>query len=190
MRSRLSINYTHMTLPKSQSEAMQIPSEEFLTETTPAFLSQLTADTPRQWGKMTPQHMLEHVSSIIYISRKDLGLQSFVPEDKLEKAQSFILREDKMFRQGTKAPMMGDQLQDLKFENLDAAKKVFLESIQKFYAFHKDAQHAEPPVIMHPAFGPLTLPLWERFHHKHIIHHFAQFGLMETDMSAKAKTDA
>ncbi|MEL6135261.1 MAG: DUF1569 domain-containing protein, partial [Bacteroidota bacterium] len=171
-----------MTLPKSQSEAMQIPSEEFLTQTTPVFLAQLTPDTARHWGKMTPQHMVEHVSSIFYISRKDLGLPSFVAPDKQEKAQAFIWREDKMLRQGTKAPMLGDKLQDLKFDNLDAAKKVFLESIEKFYAFHRDESHAEPPKIMHPAFGLLDLKAWERFHHKHIIHHFAQFGLMETDM--------
>ncbi|MEO0899038.1 MAG: DUF1569 domain-containing protein [Bacteroidota bacterium] len=171
------------TLPKSQSEAMAIPSRTFLQDSLPQLLGQIGPDAQRQWG-ITPsvQHIMEHISAIVYISRKDVGLSLSIPEDKVEKAQKWIFREGSMMRRGTKAPLDNIVKQELRYASLDESKDILLMNIAAFYGYFSENKGIK---LMHPAFGPLDLEAWERFHHIHIVHHLGQFSALEADMSAE-----
>jgi hypothetical protein len=146
----------------------------FLAAHLPEMLAQLSPESPARWGKMGPQHMVEHVSALFYLSRKDLGMQCITPADKLEKSLQFLWSE-KPFRLETSGPGLPAEPAPLRFASLDEAKEKLLESVAGFYAF----QEAHPEArLVHPVFGPLDLKGWERFHVKHVTHHFSQFGLM------------
>ncbi|MCI4668105.1 MAG: DUF1569 domain-containing protein [Bacteroidia bacterium] len=170
-----------MRIPTSQSEAMKMESREFMQDALPKLMRQLSADSPKQWGDAPScQHIVEHLSAIVYISRKELNLPLMIPEDKVEKAQTFIWKEGKMFRKGTKAPVVGDLPKKLRFETFEMALDVVAQNVVAFYEYYKDDTEKK---LMHPAFGPLDLKSWERIHHMHFVHHLAQFGVLEADMS-------
>jgi len=174
-----------MELPATQSQAMAIDDRHFMKETLPQLLQKLPEDAPPRWGKTpSPQHIIEHLSSILYISRTERNIPLMIPEDKVEKAQSFLWKEGKMFRKGTRAPILGDLPQDLRFESLDKAIAVTLENIEAFYEYYEAEEGRR---TMHPAFGKLDLSAWERFHHMHFVHHLGQFGVLEADMSPDPK---
>lgn len=169
-----------MKLPTTQKEAMDLDGRTFMKEVLPQLMRQLTADAPARWGE-TPssQHIVEHLSSLLYLSRKENNLPLMIPKDKVEKAQSFLWKEGKMFRKGTKAPLIGAVPTKLKFETFEKALDVVEENLAEFYAYYEE----EGREAMHPAFGMLDLKNWERFHHMHFVHHLGQFGVLEADMS-------
>ncbi|MDX2286586.1 MAG: DUF1569 domain-containing protein [Bacteroidia bacterium] len=147
----------------------------FIRTQAPALLDTLTPDTPRRWGKMSPQHMVEHVSYLFYVSRSELGLSCVTPPDKMEKALEFLW-SDRQFRENTRAPGMPEEPLPLRFASLDEARLKLRENIGKFYElFGANAG----VTTMHPVFGRLDLAGWEQFHHKHLQHHLRQFGLID-----------
>lgn len=170
-----------MELPTTQKEAMQMPDRSFLKEALPQLMRKLSPGAKPHWGKApSAQHIVEHLSSIVYISRKELNIPQVVPEDKIEKARAFLWTDGKMMRKGTKAPLIGDLPPKLRYESLEKALEVVDENISAFYAYYSDDENKK---LMHPAFGPLDLKDWERFHHIHFVHHLGQFGVLEADMS-------
>ena len=149
--------------------------KSFLDQALP-LLDQLQPDTLPLWGIMTPQHMVEHLGSIAYLSSKELNLAIATPAEFLPKSLAWLW-SDKAFRKGTKAPGIAEQgLEKLRYENLDQARAKCKQAMQGFHAYF--VQHPEAELI-HPVFGPLNYAGWLRFHHKHILHHFTQFRLLE-----------
>lgn len=148
---------------------------EFLQHTVPPLLAQLTPESPRLWGKMSAQHMLEHVSALFYLSyHPDKGF-CVTPPEHLPKARAFLYHDDKQFRPNTRGPGLPDEPLPLRFDSLDTARTKLLDSMKAFYAYFE----AEPGrETLHPVFGSLDLDGWERFHHKHLTHHLRQFGLI------------
>jgi len=150
-------------------------NREFLTQHVPQRLESLTAETPNRWGKMTGQHMLEHLFGVLVVSRKDLGLPCIVPEEKRAKRQEWIWNEVP-FRMGIKAVGVPEEPGPYRFESLEAAKEALMSSVARFYVFYENDPEQK---MMHPLFGPLGFEAWEAFHTKHFRHHFSQFGLLE-----------
>ncbi|MDP5171374.1 MAG: DUF1569 domain-containing protein [Bacteroidia bacterium] len=151
------------------------PEREFLTEEVPRLLETLTPNATRYWGKMSPQHMVEHVAGLFVLSTKPNHEQPiFIPEDKFSKAVAWLWT-DKAFRQNTKAPIMPDEPLPLRFADLAEAKEKFGISLNRFYEFFLPNIDLK---VVHPAFGPLNGTEWQRFHYKHVQHHFRQFGLL------------
>ena len=148
---------------------------EFIQQEVPAHLAQLRSDSPALWGKMSPQHMLEHVSALFYLARSPEKGFCVTPPDKLDKARAFLYDDEKTFRPNTVAPGLPAEPLPLRFDSFDTARDKLLGSIEAFYAYFA----AHPGVeTLHPIFGALSLEDWERFHHKHLTHHFRQFGLI------------
>lgn len=147
----------------------------FVREESPRLLARLTPDSPAVWGLMTPQHMVEHLSSLFYIARKDLGLPCVTPEERLERAKKFLWNDRPMKRDVPNPDLKAGELRPLRAANLEDAKALYLKSLAAFYAHYA----AEPDFkTMHPVFGILGFREWEAFHAKHITHHFRQFGLL------------
>ncbi|MEL7531827.1 MAG: DUF1569 domain-containing protein [Bacteroidota bacterium] len=153
----------------------------FIRETFPEKLSQLKADTQPDWGIMTPQHMVEHLSGAFAMSRGKFNFPLIIPKEKVPQRQAW-LRSDKPFGKSVNGiGLEKGKLIPLRFANLEQAVEKLLAEIPKFYDFM--AALDEGATFLHPAFGELSPVDWEQFHYKHMFHHLVQFGLLEAQES-------
>lgn len=136
-------------------------------------IEKLRADTPAQFGIMTPQHMIEHLILTVKLSYGRVKIPDFEPNEKQLAQKEALIHSDILFPRGVKAPGL-DQLMELRFPNLEAAKEELLKSIEAYHTTFKENQLLTPT---HPRFGKLTYEEWEKFHAKHFEHHFGQFDL-------------
>ncbi|OOG70118.1 DUF1569 domain-containing protein [Algoriphagus sp. A40] len=134
----------------------------------------LTKDTLAQFGIMTPQHMVEHLTLTVKISYGRIKLPEFEPNEKQLAQKQALINSDIKFPIGIKAPVIGDKLLDLRYENLETAKTELVKSIDDYNQHFSEFQNDQ---TIHPRFGKLNYEEWERFHKKHFQHHLSQFGL-------------
>lgn len=144
-------------------------------EKLPALLATLTETHKPAWGKMTAQHMLEHLGNTLVIARSEKPLPIVTPEDKLPAYRQFLM-SDKPFSQSIPNPFIGEGLPALRFENLETAKEKLQKALSGFHAYFAANPDAKP---IHPFFGNLNYEEWQQFQRKHFNHHFRQFGLIE-----------
>jgi len=136
-------------------------------------LNQLTPDQKPLWGKMTPQHMVEHLYKTVKASIDELKLKIFTEERKVPLLKRLFLGDRELPKEFMN-PAIGPDLMKLEFEDLNSAiielEKIFLR-YESYFREHPTAKTA------HPVFGYLTKDEWDVFHHKHFKHHLSQFGL-------------
>lgn len=137
-------------------------------------LKNLSEDSPREFGIMTPQHMVEHLILTVKLSYDRIKIPEFEPNEKQLMQKQALLYSDISFPRGIRAPGIGDQLLDLRFSDLEIAKLELLKSINDYNSYFESNPEAK---TVHPRFGKLTYQEWERFHKKHFEHHFVQFGI-------------
>ncbi|MEZ4828842.1 MAG: DUF1569 domain-containing protein [Bacteroidia bacterium] len=152
--------------------------ERFFSVEVPELLERLSPESAPLWGIMGPQHMVEHVSGLFYISRNNLGIKCSTPEDKLPRIKEFIWNDAPFPRSVRVQGIPRDSTLPLRFSSLDEAKAVLLKNIQAFFGFFAQNPDAS---TMHPVFGPLNFEEWKRIHWKHTLHHLRQFGLTGED---------
>ncbi len=128
---------------------------------------------------MNAQQMVEHVSSFFKVSTEKIHFPLTTPLEHLPKYKEFLLSE-KEFRENTKAPVLAEEPLPLHYSSMKGAVDELKKSVDDFFDFFKgDASKT----TLHPAFGKLNFDEWVQLHHKHVIHHLKQFGLMETASS-------
>ncbi|MGI8582628.1 MAG: DUF1569 domain-containing protein [Chitinophagaceae bacterium] len=139
-------------------------------------VNKLKGDEKGKWGKMNAQQMVEHVSGFFKVSTEKIHFPLTTPLEHLPKYKEFLL-SDKEFRENTKAPVLPEEPLPLHFSTMKEALDELKKSVDDFFDFFKgDASKT----TLHPAFGKLNFDEWVQLHHKHVIHHLKQFGLMET----------
>ncbi len=137
-------------------------------------LKNLSSNDKPLWGKMTAQHMVEH---LIYTFEGSTGVREFEcfsPEDKLPKLKRILLSNrplPKLFI----TPLLGEKLMELKFDSFEVAVSELEKQLESFETYFAQNPEATP---INPTFGKLNKEEWIRFHHKHVDHHFSQFGLL------------
>ncbi|REG78308.1 DinB family protein [Algoriphagus antarcticus] len=140
-------------------------------------LEKLKADTQAQFGIMTPQHMVEHLTVTIKISYNRIKIPEFELSEKQKFQKTALLDTSIEFPQGVKAPGMNvGELMALRSSNLKEAKEQLLASLTDYNTFFEMDPTA---TTIHPRFSKLNYAEWERFHPKHFKHHFKQFGIWE-----------
>ncbi|GGE09492.1 phenylacetic acid degradation bifunctional protein PaaZ [Psychroflexus salis] len=139
-------------------------------------LNNLDEKAKPKWGMMTPQHMVEHLEMGLRIATGEISnFEVSTPEEYLEKVQETLYNYEKM-PQGYKMPLMKkDELEDLKHENLDEAKKALLEAYETYEVFIRENPDT---TTKNAVFGELTVFEWKLLNRKHFNHHFEQFGLL------------
>lgn len=143
-------------------------------ETLQQKLALLTPDAAARFGILTPQHMLEHLILTLKLSSGRIPMTDFMPNEKQLAQKQALLFTDIPFPQGIKAPGIPDTLMELRFPELESAKAALLSS----WDAYQEAFLQEPTkTTIHPRFGPLNHVEWEKFHAKHMNHHFGQFGV-------------
>lgn len=136
-------------------------------------LEQLTVDSKPIWGKMSAQHMVEH---LILTFRISSGIKEveIVTDDRLLPIQKRFLLGSKSLPKLFINPIIGENLLPLEFDSLETANEELINSLNKYeehFIINSDSTPA------HPVFGLLNKTEWDVFHNKHFEHHFSQFGI-------------
>jgi hypothetical protein len=138
-------------------------------------LKKLTPETQPLWGKMTAQHVVEHLAFAVSISNGKGPQKQYTQPEEGEAIKGRIIYTEMDLPQGIKNPILGDELPVLKFADIPAAinqLKIELEDFDQFYQTNPDAKKIQPRM------GPMDHKEWTILHNKHIAHHFRQFGLI------------
>ena len=157
--------------------AKKSPFVDLKTKDIQKILNNLTENSERKFGLMTPQLMVEHLEEVLRNGFGQLNPSDFpeIPADKLELLQDWIYTNQKI-RPGAQYPMLKDgEMPVLRFKNLDQAKEKLIETLKEYLIYYR-----ENPLVehYHPRFGMLNKEMMELFHRKHFTHHFEQFGLV------------
>lgn len=156
--------------------AKKSPFVDLKTKEIQKILNNLTENSERKFGLMTPQLMVEHLEEVLRNGFGSLEPSDFpeIPAEKLELLQDWIYTDQKI-RPGAQYPLLkeGEEPQ-LRFKNLTEAKEKLFETLKEFLIYYRENPQAEH---YHPRFGMLNKEMMELFHRKHFTHHFEQFGL-------------
>ena len=141
----------------------------------PVYLDKLMEETPAKWGKMTPQHMVEHLRYYLKVALGQIQQPIITKEEMIEAFQDSLFNYRK-FPKGTHDPELKDgSLRDLEFGSLIEAKNALLETYAEYELHYIDNMDFE---AAHPVFGVMNKEMWDLFNRKHYQHHFEQFGLV------------
>lgn len=154
---------------------MEITSARtFLESEFQQHLAELTIEHQPLWGKMTPQHMVEHLIVTYKMSIGRIKIPIVSKEEDWPRLKAYLMKDSPM-RRSVPSPTGNDDLQPLRFSSLQEAKDKLIQETASFLQFAE-----EQPDFManHPYGGPMTAEEWLQFHRKHIKHHFIQFGLI------------
>jgi hypothetical protein len=145
----------------------------FLKEEYIPVLKTIPPELPPKWGKMSFQHMVEHMADFIRISSGKTVYTDFVtPVDKLPAYKAFIM-SDKQFRENTVSPISPEAPAPLRNKNAeDAIKELKTELDFFFTVFEKNHQQQ----TRNPIFGDLNYEENIELLYKHSMHHLRQFG--------------
>ena len=151
-----------------------ITAEKFLIEEAPLHLDKLTTEHSALWGKMTAQHMVEHLIVTFKMSIGRIIIPPVTKEEDWPRTKAYLMKDSPM-RRNVPSPAGDDNLQPLRLPDLESAKAKLLQERD----FFLNMMRAQPDFIAnHPYGGPMNLEEWLQFHRKHFKHHFIQFGLI------------
>ncbi len=140
-----------------------------------SLLKKLTNETKPLWGKMSAQHMVEHLILAAKMSNGKLKYECFNPPEKLPVLKKFLTSSRPLPRNFIN-PAIGEDLIPLEFDSLEIAKEALIHEMTDHFNYFIKYPDA---VLTNVTFGDLSKNEWEVFHIKHITHHLNQFGLIE-----------
>jgi len=138
-------------------------------------LEKLDDDSKPRWGKMTSQHMLEHLIQVLRCSNGKLVLKCINPVEKLPVLKRFLLSSRELPKNFVN-PIIGEGLIPLEYANFGDALAVLREEIVEHDKFYDEKPDVK---TINPTFGELNYDEWEVFHFKHFTHHLKQFGVIK-----------
>lgn len=137
-------------------------------------LISLGSNTKPLWGKMSAQHMVEHLVLAMRMSTGKIKLECFNPPEKLPALKKFLMSSrplPKLFVN----PAIGENLLPLEYPSLEEAKRILQQEITDYLNYFELNPEEK---TMNVTFGELNKVEWDIFHKKHFIHHLSQFGLL------------
>ncbi len=153
---------------------MSKTKELFFKEQYIPLLRKLKGDEKGNWGVLTPQGMIEHMSESIAIASMRIVHAMHTPPEMVEKMKSFAL-SDKEFKPNTKNALMSDDAAPLRNKTMEEALKELEVEIAEFLSFF---EQKSGHTVTNPFFGDLNYEEWLHLLHKHAIHHLKQFNLI------------
>jgi oxepin-CoA hydrolase/3-oxo-5,6-dehydrosuberyl-CoA semialdehyde dehydrogenase len=155
--------------------AKKSPFTDINRKNVAGYLDKLTEQSTANWGIMTPQHMVEHLTHGLESAVNKIKLDIATPEEHLEKYTDSLYNYYP-FPKNSKTPVLEDGiLADLRCESLAESKKQFLEAFDDFELYYKENPEAKSS---NAVFGALDKDLWDLMNRKHFNHHFKQFGIL------------
>jgi hypothetical protein len=149
--------------------------ETFFDLLLPDCIARLTETAPPLWGKMTAQHMIEHLLWAFECSTGTIDLPCYTPENLLQRAKRFLY-DNRPTPQLFRNPLLGENPPPFRFTGFADAKSALRNEVTRFV----DQFRQQPNALhVHPIFGPIGAEEWHRSHFKHCYHHLLQFGLID-----------
>ena len=132
-------------------------------------VARLTVDSRPAWGRLTPAGMVVHCQRPLLVAFGVMRIErSFV-------GRLFGGRAKRKFVTGD-APFPRDLPTERRFIEsepgpFESERGRLAELVRRF------AEPGSITVLLHPFFGPMTVPEWDRLMSKHLDHHLRQFGV-------------
>lgn len=139
-----------------------------------SLLKKLQPETKQLWGKMSAQHMVEHLILAVRTSNGKLNVGCFNPPEKWQTLKRFLL-SSRLLPKDFLNPIIGANLLPLEYKNLDEAIKILSQEVDDYYKYFEEKPGL---LLINPTFGELNKAEWEVFHDKHFTHHLSQFGIV------------
>lgn len=150
-------------------------STAFLTDEVPGLLARLNPASTPGWGRMTAQHMLEHLQLSLAMTRGIRILPQVAPWY-LRPFYKWYILSDRPFPKNVHLPGdRGQELPQLRYRSLEEARENLLLALDDTLSFLRKNRHVR---TSHPYAGPFTSGEWRIFHAKHFRHHLRQFRLL------------
>lgn len=137
------------------------------------FLEKLEVQQLPQWGSMSAQRMVEHLTDTLWIACGQNPQSLLVPEEKLPAMQAF-LNSDKPMAKNIQVPFALAET-PLRNEELELAIDEYVDA---WLAFEECYESTPGLTHVHAYYGPLNEEGWRKLHSKHVTHHFEQFCLL------------
>lgn len=134
----------------------------------------LKDDAKPVFGKMTAQHMVEHLTLTLKLSVGKIKYPPFTPSERALKSKDILLFTELEMPMGMTPPNDTGELYPLKYPNLEKSKEALISAWLEYIAYFENNKEDKQ---VHPRFGYLDHNEWNRFHFKHFLHHFKQFGI-------------
>lgn len=148
--------------------------KEFLLKEVPPLLKELKHDTLPNFGLMTPQHMVEHLTQVVKTSVKRYGEPTGEPTKRQLGFKKFI--EGGAILKHYPSDKTKADLPPLKYDSLEEAIIQIPVAVERFYNHYT----AHPDFkAYNPFLGELGFEELELFHYQHYRYHLWQFGLLE-----------
>jgi len=148
--------------------------KEFLQHKVIPLLRNADPSTQPKWGKMSFQHMVEHMVLVIKNANGKLKAEMKTPPDKIQAFQDFIT-SDKLFRENTKSPAFPEEPLPLRFSSAEEGIDKLEKEISDYFQVYETTPGLQ---ITNPVFGDLDYELSSTLLYKHAQHHLRQFGLL------------
>lgn len=137
-------------------------------------LDKLKPDTKQLWGKMSAQHMIEHLILAVRMSNGKLIVKCFNPPEKIPTLKRFLISGRPLPKEFIN-PIMGEGLLQLEYKSLEEAIKFLELEVNDYNSYFEKNPDA---ILVNATFGELNKQEWDVFHEKHFTHHLSQFGLI------------
>jgi len=147
--------------------------ELFFKEQYIPLIKKLTGEEKGNWGVLSAQGMVEHMSESIAIASMRIVHALHTPPEQIERFKSFAL-SDKEFKPGTKNALMTDEAAPLRHKSMADAINELEEEVKEFLSFY---EHKPEATVLNPFFGDLNYNEWLHLLNKHAVHHLKQFNL-------------
>ena len=138
-------------------------------------LNKLQPNAKPLWGKMSPQHIVEHLAMAVRISTGRINSKFYSTVEEAEKIKSRVIHSDAELTQGVKNPILGDEPPALVYPDMQTAVSELhkeIEHFKNYYSVNQNVKHTQPRM------GELGHKEWLTLHSKHFTHHFKQYGLL------------
>lgn len=154
---------------------MYSDKKEFLQHKVIPLLRSADPSTQPKWGRMSFQHMVEHMVLVMKNANGKLKVEEMkTPPEKIQAFQDFIM-SDKEFRENTKSPAFPEEPLPLRFSSVQEG----IDKLEKEIKDYFNVYEATPGLkITNPVFGDLNYELSSTLLYKHAQHHLKQFGLL------------
>lgn len=137
-------------------------------------LSSVTNEPKALWGKMSFQHMIEHLCLAFRMSNGKLIVECYTPVEKQPTLKKILMSERPLPKNFIN-PNYGENLLPLEFATVEEA----LAGLNREIDDYANCFLQKPDsVFNNMVFGALNKEEWEVFHGKHFRHHLSQFGLI------------
>lgn len=150
-------------------------AKRFLQSTIPAATAKLLATTKPHWGKMTAQHMIEHLYTAVVSSTIIKNTPPIPASPRQEEFKNALVYSLEPMAKNLDNPAFRFGLPDYTNPTIVEAKAKLLSSLERFFTIYEGKEDA---YNFNPFLGDLHAQETLMFHYKHFKHHYTQFGLI------------